>query len=47
VRYSDDDFAALSLLGSDFMLHADHAYDQHPLYSLLIVAPCGTALFGR
>jgi hypothetical protein len=24
VRYSDGDFAALSLLGTDFMLHADH-----------------------
>lgn len=32
VRYSDGDFAALSLLGTDFMLHADHAYDHHPLY---------------
>ena len=32
VRYWDNDFAALSLLGVDFMLHADHAYDHHPLY---------------
>ena len=30
VRYADDDFAALSLLGTEFMLHADHAYDHHP-----------------
>ncbi len=33
VRYADDDFAALSLLGTEFMLHADHAYDHHPLYA--------------
>src|SRR5271169_3627023 len=38
IRYSDDDFAALSLLGSDFMLHADHAYDHHPLYAPLQAA---------
>lgn len=31
VRYADDDFAVLTLLGTDFMLHADHAYDHHPL----------------
>ena len=39
VRYSDNDFAALSLLGIDFMLHADHSYDHHPLYPLLMAAP--------
>jgi uncharacterized glyoxalase superfamily protein PhnB len=38
VRYADDDFAALSLLGTDFMLHADHAYDHHPLYASLQAA---------
>lgn len=38
VRYSDNDFAALSLLGVDFMLHADHTYDHHPLYPHLIAA---------
>jgi uncharacterized glyoxalase superfamily protein PhnB len=38
VRYSDEDFAALSLLGVDFMLHADHAYDHHPLYARLQAA---------
>jgi uncharacterized glyoxalase superfamily protein PhnB len=37
-RYSDEDFAALSLLGVDFMLHADHAYDHHPLYAPLQAA---------
>jgi uncharacterized glyoxalase superfamily protein PhnB len=31
VRYADHDFAALELAGTDFMLHADHTYDQHPL----------------
>jgi uncharacterized glyoxalase superfamily protein PhnB len=31
VRYADEDFAALSLAGAEFMLHADHAYDHHPL----------------
>ena len=30
--YSDPDFAALELAGWRFMLHADHAYDGHPLY---------------
>jgi uncharacterized glyoxalase superfamily protein PhnB len=38
VRYADDDFAALSLLGTDFMLHADHAYDHHRLYASLQAA---------
>lgn len=35
VRYSDHDFAALELQGWRFMLHADHTYDHHPLYSRL------------
>src|ERR1700739_3141904 len=39
VRYSDNDFAALSLLGVDFMVHADHTYDHHPLYPHLMAAP--------
>ena len=38
VRYSDNDFAALSLLGTEFMLHADHSYDHHPLYAPLMAA---------
>lgn len=38
VRYSDNDFVALSLAGVDFMLHADHSYDHHPLYPLLMAA---------
>jgi predicted enzyme related to lactoylglutathione lyase len=35
VRYSDPDFAAVNLAGLDFMLHADHTYDHHPLYARL------------
>jgi uncharacterized glyoxalase superfamily protein PhnB len=35
VRYSDADFAALHLLGFDFMLHSDHTYDHHALYARL------------
>jgi uncharacterized glyoxalase superfamily protein PhnB len=35
VRYSDGDFAAMVLNGVEFMLHADHTYDHHPLYTRL------------
>jgi uncharacterized glyoxalase superfamily protein PhnB len=35
VRYADSDFAVLKLLDFEFMLHADHAYDHHPLYQRL------------
>jgi predicted enzyme related to lactoylglutathione lyase len=35
VRYADQDFAALNLQGAEFMLHADHSYDHHPLYERL------------
>jgi len=35
VRYADNDFAALQILGLDFMLHADHTYDHHALYARL------------
>jgi uncharacterized glyoxalase superfamily protein PhnB len=43
VRYADEDFAALNLDGMDFMLHADHAYDHHPLYRRLAeTGPRGT-----
>jgi uncharacterized glyoxalase superfamily protein PhnB len=35
VRYADPDFAALRLEGLDFMLHADHTYDQHPWFAAL------------
>jgi uncharacterized glyoxalase superfamily protein PhnB len=30
VAYSDPDFAALRVGRLDFMLHADHTYDDHP-----------------
>jgi len=43
VRYADNDFAALNLQDTDFMLHADHAYDHHPLFARLQVpGPRGT-----
>jgi uncharacterized glyoxalase superfamily protein PhnB len=43
VRYDDSDFAALTLQGTDFMLHSDHTYDHHPLYSRLSAdGPRGT-----
>jgi uncharacterized glyoxalase superfamily protein PhnB len=43
VHYADADFAALELNGTAFMLHADHAYDHHPLYTRLQAAgPRGT-----
>lgn len=35
VRYSNADFAALVLNGVNFMLHADHTYDHHPLHKRL------------
>ena len=34
-RYSDPDFAAMRLAQLDFMLHADHTYDDHPWYQRL------------
>jgi uncharacterized glyoxalase superfamily protein PhnB len=35
VHYADEDFAALNLAGAEFMLHADHAYDHHPLHKYI------------
>jgi uncharacterized glyoxalase superfamily protein PhnB len=35
VRYGDADFAAVELHGVEFMLHADHTYDHHPLFARL------------
>ncbi|MGB2695176.1 MAG: VOC family protein [Dehalococcoidia bacterium] len=35
VHYSDEDFAALRLASLEFMLHADHTYDDHALYGHL------------
>ena len=31
VVYSDLDFAVLSANGAEWMLHADHTYDKHPM----------------
>jgi len=36
VLYSDADIAVLRHNNSEWMLHADHTYDAHPLYSCLI-----------
>ncbi|MEE9199504.1 MAG: VOC family protein [Dehalococcoidia bacterium] len=29
-HYHDEDFAALNVAGVEFMLHADHTYEEHP-----------------
>lgn len=31
VVYSDPDFAVSSVAGAEWMLHADHTYDKHPM----------------
>lgn len=33
--YADPDFAVLRLDGMEWMLHADHTYDRHPLRGLV------------
>jgi len=35
VVYSDPDFAVCSAAGAQWMLHADHTYDKHPMLSTL------------
>lgn len=35
VHYSDPDFAALRVGELEFMLHADHTYEDHPWYARL------------
>jgi catechol 2,3-dioxygenase-like lactoylglutathione lyase family enzyme len=35
VIYADEDFAALELLGSVFMLHADHSYLDNPMSGVI------------
>jgi hypothetical protein len=35
VLYADPDFAALVIQGSPVMLHADHAYLDHPLHGIV------------
>ena len=34
--YADVDFAAMEIAGLEFMLHADHTYDQHPWHPRLL-----------
>lgn len=36
--YSDPDIAVLRYAGAEWMLHADHTYDQHPLHAALVEA---------
>jgi catechol 2,3-dioxygenase-like lactoylglutathione lyase family enzyme len=36
VEYEDPDFVALALETLSFMLHAEHAYDHHPIYERLL-----------
>lgn len=35
VVYDDEDFAAVTLLGSVFMLHADHSYSDNPMTGVI------------
>lgn len=35
VLYCDEDFAAVELAGSVFMLHSDHTYADHPMHGLV------------
>jgi len=35
ILHADEDFAAVELCGSVFMLHADHAYADHPLTGIV------------
>ena len=35
IVYADPDFAVARSVGSEWMLHADHTYDRHPLYGSL------------
>ena len=35
IRYQDEDFAAVSILGLEFMLHADHTFEDHSWSELL------------
>jgi hypothetical protein len=35
VVYADEDFAAITLLGSVFMLHADHSYLDNPMTGVI------------
>ncbi|MEM1044838.1 MAG: VOC family protein [Pseudomonadota bacterium] len=39
IVYADDDFAVMRTSGSDFMLHADHTYRDHPMTGVISDAP--------
>ena len=39
VVYADPDFAVCSGYGSEWMLHADHTYDAHPMGSVVPADP--------
>src|SRR5712692_5774601 len=42
VVYSDPDFAVLRAHGAEWMLHADHTYQEHPLKNIFAgVSPRG------
>ena len=45
IHYADEDFAALELPGTQFMLHGDHAYNHHPYAARLSTpGPRGTGV---
>lgn len=39
IVYSDEDFAVVELLGSVFMVHADHTYLDHPMTGIVEGTP--------
>jgi len=47
IVYSDVDFAVIQASGSEWMLHADHTYDSHPMAGVIEDVPvrgCGIEL---
>lgn len=42
--YADEDFAAVELLGSVFMLHADHSYRDHEMAGTIGEGPRGSGI---
>jgi catechol 2,3-dioxygenase-like lactoylglutathione lyase family enzyme len=44
VVYQDPDFAVVRSSGSEWMLHADHTYDKHPMGRDLSAGPRGKGL---
>jgi len=39
ILYSDPDFAAMRAFDSEWMVHADHTYDRHPINGILSECP--------